>query len=240
MSSATISSPFVPFFSVGPLTPADFSSISQILLVRSFYLTARLLSTDGTLPPQLPSLRASYAANGVPPRVVQTSSAGHALAPGTGFEESIIYGGVKRVEQMKKWGSTRAKWAAYGMSKAGNIFVANILQDELKEEGVSMSVHPGVLKSELWRCVASSSPLFSPFLPSFPLSVSLATYLSSARSSPSWQMLFMNWALHPSSQGALTQLWGATSPEGAKFGRKVRLPPFSRRSSQRADDNGAV
>jgi hypothetical protein len=40
-------------------------------------------------------------------------------------------------------------------------------------------------------------------------------------------MLFLNFALYPSEMGALTQLWGATSPEGAKFGRKVRASlPF--------------
>ena len=51
-------------------------------------------------------------------------------------------------------------WGAYGQSKLANILFAKGLNDRLKDEGsdiVSVSLHPGVIKTNLWRY---SNPFF--------------------------------------------------------------------------------
>lgn len=49
-------------------------------------------------------------------------------------------------------------WGAYGQSKAANILFAKALADRLEAEGsriLSMSLHPGVIRTPLWRHSAS-------------------------------------------------------------------------------------
>ncbi|GAA5852884.1 hypothetical protein JCM8547_004719 [Rhodosporidiobolus lusitaniae] len=144
----------------------------------------------------LASLRASFAATGVPPRVVHTSSSGNIFAPGpTGFMPDSTRGGPKRDELIKQWGKgSSTRWKLYGQSKLGNVWAADIVQDLLGEEGVSMSAHPGGLKTEL------------------------------SRSLPGWQVRASNLMANPAYMGAWTQLWGATSPEGANFQKKFLYP----------------
>ncbi|GAA5907939.1 hypothetical protein JCM6882_001533 [Rhodosporidiobolus microsporus] len=156
----------------------------------------------------LPSLRASYASTGIAPRIVHTSSSAHANAPGsTGFSPSTFSGGAERDETLKEWGGVLAPWSLYGQSKMGSVMVAKILQEELGEEGVSMSCNPGLIKTELHR------------------------------TTPSWQLSVLSLFLYPPPMGALTQLWGATSPEGANFQGKY-LWPWARmgKTDPRADN----
>ncbi|GAA6043646.1 hypothetical protein JCM8097_000854 [Rhodosporidiobolus ruineniae] len=144
----------------------------------------------------LPSLRSSFQATGVKPCVVTTSSAGHQLAPGkTGLEWATMRAGPERDEHVKKWGiGTVGPLTLYGQSKLGNVMVANLLQQQHGDFLVSMSCHPGLLASELGRHVTG-------FL-----------------------VKFYGLTTHPVWKGALTQLWGATSPEGADFGGKYLVP----------------
>ncbi|GAA5907942.1 hypothetical protein JCM6882_001534 [Rhodosporidiobolus microsporus] len=156
----------------------------------------------------LSSLRASYSSTGVAPRIVQTSSSAHTAAPdSTGFSPSTFSGGAKRDAAIKEWGGMLAPWKLYGQSKMGNVMVAKILQEELGDEGVSMSCHPGGIKTELQR------------------------------TTPSWQLSLFSFLLHPPPMGAFTQLWGATSPEGANFQGKY-LWPWARmgKTDPRADN----
>ncbi|GAA6007406.1 uncharacterized protein JCM10292_002396 [Rhodotorula paludigena] len=143
----------------------------------------------------LPALRASHIATGVKPRVVHTSSEGHRLAPGkTGLDWASQQGGPDRDSFIKSAGKTGAPWVLYGQAKLGNVMVANILQLSYGNELVSMAVHPGLLDSEV------------------------------GRSLPSWQTRVLGLFCYPTSMGAYTPLWGATSAEGAHFGSQYLVP----------------
>lgn len=67
------------------------------------------------------------------------------------------HGGPERDTFIKSAGETGAPWVLYGQSKLGNVMVSNILQRSYGNELVSTSVHPGLLDSELGRCVPFNS-----------------------------------------------------------------------------------
>jgi len=81
-------------------------------------------------------------------RVVTVASEAHRMArinfEDINFEESNSY----------------SPWGAYGQSKLANILFAKELNDQLKQQGskiLSVSLHPGVIASNLWRY---STPTF--------------------------------------------------------------------------------
>lgn len=51
-------------------------------------------------------------------------------------------------------------WGAYGQSKLANILFAKGLSDRMKDKMISLSVHPGVIKTNLWRHSTSKGGVF--------------------------------------------------------------------------------
>ncbi|KAF9040443.1 short chain dehydrogenase [Hymenopellis radicata] len=112
-------------------------------------------------------------------RIVNVTSKGHDLAENPNFK---TLDGLNQ-----KCGAT---WNRYGNGKLSNILFTNELQKRLEGTGIyCLSVHPGVVNSELGRGMAESWPIIKPFL-------GLA-----------WLVLLTPY------QGALTSLYAATSPE---------------------------
>jgi NAD(P)-dependent dehydrogenase (short-subunit alcohol dehydrogenase family) len=72
-------------------------------------------------------------------RIVTVASTAHQMSKGGDWDSEESY----------------SAWATYGKSKLANILFAKSLQDKLKEAGrddiSSVSLHPGVIKSNLWR-----------------------------------------------------------------------------------------
>jgi len=116
-------------------------------------------------------------------RVVNVSSYGHNLAPRGG----INFGDTKL--------KTASTWTRYGQSKLGNILMSNEIARRYADSGIyALSVHPGSVATELLRGPKQSwggflTALMSPLL---------------------W--LTYKFQLTPE-QGAITQLYAATSPE---------------------------
>ncbi|GAA5920338.1 hypothetical protein JCM6882_009767, partial [Rhodosporidiobolus microsporus] len=104
----------------------------------------------------LPSLRASFLSTGTKPRIIHTTSNGHRFAPSSssstpGLDFRTTSGGAARDAVVHHWAAVGYTWTLYGQSKIGNIMVSNLLQQQYGDEVVSMSVHPGAIKSELQR-----------------------------------------------------------------------------------------
>ncbi|KAH8115056.1 NAD-binding protein [Phellopilus nigrolimitatus] len=98
------------------------------------------------------------------------------------------------------------KWLLYGQSKFGNVVVAKELARRYADEGiVSISVNPGNLTTDLHRHVSKAE-----------------------------QWLTQNLLQFPAPFGALTQLWGGTTPETAELNGKY-LIPWARLGEPRAD-----
>ncbi|KAI8447135.1 hypothetical protein BY996DRAFT_7111969, partial [Phakopsora pachyrhizi] len=112
-------------------------------------------------------------------RIVNVSSAGHYGAGDPDFSS---------LEGLNK--HHKSTWVRYGNSKLSNILHINELQKVLHDTNVHcISLHPGVVATEIARGAAKSYPFLKPF-------TGLAVYF-----------------LTPPAQGALTQLYAATSPE---------------------------
>lgn len=83
-------------------------------------------------------------------RIVTVASSAHQF--GTFDFDDLNYGSSKR---------SYSPWGAYGQSKLANVLFAKGLDDRLKKEGrddiLSVSLHPGVIGTNLWR---SSGPAF--------------------------------------------------------------------------------
>ncbi|KAJ7486352.1 NAD-P-binding protein [Mycena galericulata] len=90
----------------------------------------------------LPALTKSYEESKVPARVLNTSSAGHQFAPGTGIDFATLKGGPERDAKL------------YGESKIGNIYVSNYFAKTHSDVLVSCALHPGGIKTELQRHAA--------------------------------------------------------------------------------------
>ncbi|KAF7332842.1 Short-chain dehydrogenase/reductase family protein [Mycena venus] len=73
----------------------------------------------------LPALTKSYEETQVPARVIHTSSAGHAFAPGNGIDFVSLKGGPERDAWVNKKGNLMSRAALYGESKIGNIIISN-------------------------------------------------------------------------------------------------------------------
>ncbi|GBE85822.1 NAD-P-binding protein [Sparassis latifolia] len=118
-------------------------------------------------------------------RVINTSSMSHEHASG------IDYDSLRIGSRRKELGTYRL----YCQSKFGNVVFSNELNRRYASQGiVSISLHPGIIKTELAR----------------------HSWL------PMNQLMFM--FAYPSSTGALTQLYAGTSPEGADLGGKYLMP----------------
>ncbi|KAI0745540.1 NAD(P)-binding protein [Earliella scabrosa] len=118
-------------------------------------------------------------------RVINTSSMGHTSVSGIDFDT------LKEHGKRKKLGTQKL----YFQSKFATVVFANELHRRYGDQGiVSVSLHPGNLKTDLQRHVSSIEKVLSAPL------------------------------LHPASMGALTQLWAGTSPEGIGLGGQYLVP----------------
>ncbi|CDZ98222.1 Dehydrogenases with different specificities (related to short-chain alcohol dehydrogenases) [Phaffia rhodozyma] len=113
-----------------------------------------------------------------------------------GYRGGIDWGSLKVDEQTGNFKSPRFPATLYAQSKLGNVIFSNELNSRYSDQGlISMACHPGCLNSDLGR----------------------NTY------SIVWKV--MSWTMmYPSAMGALTQLWGGTSPEGKDLGGKYLIP----------------
>ncbi|KAJ7097006.1 NAD-P-binding protein [Mycena crocata] len=142
-----------------------------------FYLTKLLLPT-----------LISTAAKKEPTRVINTSSF---ASTASGLRNGIDFNWVKDTPARLKV----APRILYAQSKLGNVLFSNELHRRyFAQDIVSVSLHPGNLKSELAR---HHGGLFTAVL---------------------------NLILYPVPYGALTQLWAGTTAEGATMGGKYLIP----------------
>ncbi|OSC98629.1 NAD-P-binding protein [Trametes coccinea BRFM310] len=141
-----------------------------------FYLTQLLL------PLLIESARSSPDGKA---RVINTSSMGHTFVSGIDFD--TLRDGPKRV----KAGTMKL----YSQSKFANVVFSNELHRRYADQGiVSVSLHPGNLKTDLQRHASKV------------------------------EMMIAKHLLYPAPMGALTQLYAGTTPEGAQLGGQYLIP----------------
>eukprot|EP00603_Paraphysomonas_imperforata_P007423 CAMPEP_0114429044 /NCGR_PEP_ID=MMETSP0103-20121206/9263_1 /TAXON_ID=37642 ORGANISM="Paraphysomonas imperforata, Strain PA2" /NCGR_SAMPLE_ID=MMETSP0103 /ASSEMBLY_ACC=CAM_ASM_000201 /LENGTH=361 /DNA_ID=CAMNT_0001598329 /DNA_START=104 /DNA_END=1189 /DNA_ORIENTATION=+ len=133
-------------------------------------------------------------------RVVSVSSSAHNMPYSHGIE-------FDQLESDKNYN----QFQAYGQSKLSNILFARELSDRFSSSGLSSnSLHPGVIQTELMRHANNDiTSLLPTALADFVLYVENLSY----------NLLFMN-----PDQGALTQLYVATSPDMAGVTGKFFKP----------------
>ncbi|KAI0743734.1 NAD(P)-binding protein [Daedaleopsis nitida] len=118
-------------------------------------------------------------------RVINTSSMEHTHVSGIDFDT------LREHPKRKKMGTQKLHF----QSKFATVVFANELHRRYGDQGIlSVSLHPGNLKTDLQRHVS-------------PLEKVLSAPL-----------------LHPASMGALTQLWAGTTPEGLTHGGEFLVP----------------
>ncbi|KAJ3978801.1 short chain dehydrogenase [Lentinula detonsa] len=132
----------------------------------------------------LPLLKETAAMPDSHVRIVNLSSVGYLFT----------YFGKPDFSSLEDLNRNRSTWVRYGISKLMNILLTNELQKRLAESGTTnivycLSVHPGVVDTELIRGPLQSWPILAP----------LAKITKLFSVTPE--------------QGALTQLYAATSPE---------------------------
>ncbi|KAI9804971.1 MAG: hypothetical protein M1833_006274 [Piccolia ochrophora] len=95
----------------------------------------------------LPLLTATASATGQTARVVTVSSVGHQLAPSSGiaFDDTHL--------------ASSSKWVRYGQSKLANILFAKELARRYPQELVSVSVNPGIIKTDLYDAAEKANHL---------------------------------------------------------------------------------
>ncbi|KAG9122607.1 hypothetical protein FRC07_000945 [Ceratobasidium sp. 392] len=137
-------------------------------------------------------------------RVVNVASSGHWFAPKGGIDYStLIPNDAESEARRRKLGVQRL----YAQSKWGNVAFANELARRYASQGIiSMSLHPGGIKTELQRHLTLGG---------------IAQAL-------------LNSILWPAPYGALTQLYAGTSPEGDTLSGQY-LIPWARLSKSRTD-----
>jgi len=120
-------------------------------------------------------------------RVINVSSYGHNMAPKGGIDFENI-----KLEN-------HSTWTRYGQSKLGNILLTKEITRRYGDKGIySIAIHPGSVKTELIRGPQETAGKF------------LSTILYPL----TW--LFLNGLAISAKQGAITQLYAATSPEVIK------------------------
>lgn len=134
----------------------------------------------------LPKLKAS-----APARVVSVSSAAESQA----YAEGI------RFDLWEARGEDYEDGNAYGQSKLANLLFARELAHRLEGTGVSaFSCHPGIIVTELGRYMAAQ------------MGAEAAAAGEFAKAANSFGGMLMNSAMLSAADGALTQLYLATSP----------------------------
>ncbi|KAJ3273739.1 hypothetical protein HDV01_004018 [Terramyces sp. JEL0728] len=118
------------------------------------------------------------------PRIVNVSSAYHKKAP---LPEGVRFDQINNESNMDNW-------ARYGQSKLANILFTSGLNKRFGDKVYCNVIHPGFVDTELTRGPAQSAGVFAPIASFFIKAVKMVA------------------ALTPD-QGALTQLYCATSPD---------------------------
>ncbi|KZV90806.1 NAD(P)-binding protein [Exidia glandulosa HHB12029] len=139
------------------------------------------------------------ATTGPKPRIVNTSSIAYRGYPK--IEYDILRDSPKRL----KFG----KWNYYGQSKFATILLSNELARRYGDKLVSVSLHPGGIRTNLQRHADAASVVMAKFSEMF---------------------LAEPW------MGAITQLYAGTSPEGANLNGKY-LIPYARVGKPNAKSN---
>ncbi|GJJ15680.1 hypothetical protein Clacol_009958 [Clathrus columnatus] len=112
-----------------------------------YYFTMLLLS----------ALKNSTVYHGQRARVINVSSSTHSYAVDGGITFEVLKGGPERDTQIKKWGyedvpiGTGARWILYGISKMAVIMITQILNRYYATDLVSLTLHPGGLRTGLQR-----------------------------------------------------------------------------------------
>ncbi|EJF65172.1 NAD(P)-binding protein [Dichomitus squalens LYAD-421 SS1] len=134
-------------------------------------------------------------------RVINTSSVGHAFVSGIDFDT------LRESAKRKKLGTHKLHF----QSKFATVVFSNELQRRYGDQGiVSVSLHPGNLKTNLQRHVSSVEKVLTAPL------------------------------LYPASMGALTQLWAGTSPEGLGLGGGYLVPWARRGTAREETQDGQL
>ncbi|PLW06905.1 hypothetical protein PCANC_17951 [Puccinia coronata f. sp. avenae] len=150
--------------------------------------------------PLLPVLKKTDAEPGSQVRIVNLSSLAHRTCASKPDFSSLD-------ALNRKYGST---WIRYGNSKLSNILFNSELQRRLEGTNIHcLAVHPGVVDTDLFRGLGESFPLLKPVL--------------------GIKSIFRGTVLISPEQGALTQLYAATSPEVSEKQLKGKyLVPYAK------------
>ena len=146
----------------------------------SFLLLPTLAHTARTLPAGAPSVR-----------TVQVSSILHAMP--LFFFTAQRFTTLTAVNKKKGGGDLLASWLRYSMSKTGGIYLTSLLDRLTRSAGLNISnisLHPGVVNTDLWDRTRKKWPWLRGFLTTL------------------FNLIFIKTEL-----GALTQLYAATSLE---------------------------
>lgn len=126
-------------------------------------------------------LRPKLEAQEFPSRIVTLASTAHRMASSLD---------VSDLHYTRSGGTKYSAWGAYGRSKLANVLFSKILAQRLPENGkvACVSVHPGVIRTPLWRSTPASGGLGGWILGTFMADKDIP-------------------------QGAATTLWGCLSDE---------------------------
>ncbi|QRW13840.1 short chain dehydrogenase [Ceratobasidium sp. AG-Ba] len=184
------------FNNAGVMTPpVDLRTSDGYDLQFGTNVLGHYLFTTLLLPTLIHTARNSPASGGHA-RVINTSSAAIWHPPRGG----IAWDTLGTDEVSRKACRRVGRIALYGQSKLGNVLFSNELARRHADQGiVSVSLHPGAIKSELHRHMSGWIP------------VSLRDFL-------------MDMILHTTAQGAITQLYAGTAPDPKHLNGKFLIP----------------
>ena len=176
----------------------------------SFLLLPTLAHTARTLPAGAPSVR-----------TIQLSSMMHMMPTFTFSAQR--YTTLEAINRRYWGGELISSWLRYSVSKTGGIYLTSLLDGLTRSSGLpisNISLHPGVVNTEIWDGMRERWPLLRPLLTAF-----------------------FNAAYIKPDQGSLTQLYAATSPEvDSKKLSNAYLVPFGQvgwKWGDAKDPNGA-